>query len=199
MTYLLIKKCLKMSKNFYDVLDSDSDYEPDSIPVPAPPTSKSDISKVKSKASGLVQDIVNSELSNSELSNSKLIKDIQYRKSHKSVIKTKHYSSLTNQRESKVNQKQIIKIYDEIANLPSSFKDAIRKKQDLTVKQILIIMKLQGIPTMVINNIHDKIQKSVRRMFIKISHEHRVFSVSFYHWYDLEKIESIIHAILNPY
>jgi len=90
-----------------------------------------------------------------------------------------------------------VKIYDEMSNLPSSLDDAKKFKQNLTLKQILVLMNLHAIPGMVINQIHDIIQEQVHKMNIKIFHDGRVFFVSQYHWYDLNKIEMLIDAIFN--
>lgn len=97
------------------------------------------------------------------------------------------------------NKYQKVQVYDEMGNLPSSLDDAIRTRQDLTLKQILVLMNLHAIPGMAVNIIHDKIQQRVRKMLIKISHNGRVFYVSQYHWYDLKKIEKLIDDMFNTY
>lgn len=88
------------------------------------------------------------------------------------------------------------KVYDELETLPKSFEDAINKKQNLTLKQILIMMNLHAIPGIAVNLIHDKIQQSVKRKSIKILHEGREFNVSFYYWYNLKRIESLINEMI---
>ena len=91
------------------------------------------------------------------------------------------------------------KIFDEMCNLPSSLQAAYDSKQNLTLKQILVLMNLHAMPGMVVNVIHDKIQLQVKKMMIKISHDGRVFHVSYYHWYDLKDIEIMIDNMFNTY
>jgi hypothetical protein len=99
----------------------------------------------------------------------------------------------------KFNKKISKPIYNEIDNLPQDFADAINKKQNLTLKQILILMNLHAIPGLVLNTIHDKLQLKVKRSQIKILHDSRIFYVSYYNWYDLDQIEKIIDTMLFSY
>jgi hypothetical protein len=89
------------------------------------------------------------------------------------------------------------KVYNEITDLPSSLQEAINTKQNLTLKQILILMNLHCMSGLAINVIHDKIQEKVHKMLIKICHDGRVFLVSYYHWYNLKHIESLIDKMFN--
>ena len=91
-----------------------------------------------------------------------------------------------------------IKIYNENVNLPIDIDAAINKKQNLTLKQILVLMKLQGIPWMVLNNIHDYLQKKIKRRRINITHGSRTFDVSYYNWYNLKQIEIMINSLMTP-
>lgn len=88
------------------------------------------------------------------------------------------------------------KFYNEMDNLPIDFSDAIRKKQNLTLKQILTLMNLHAIPPMVLNDIHENLQTQVKRRHIKIS-EFRNFYVSQYKWTDLNKIQEMINSMLD--
>lgn len=90
-------------------------------------------------------------------------------------------------------------VFDEMCNLPSSLQDAFHSKQNLTLKQILVLMNLHAMPGMAVNVVHDKIQLKVKKMRIKISHDGRVFHVSYYFWYDLKHIERMIEAMFNTY
>jgi len=90
------------------------------------------------------------------------------------------------------------KIYNENLNLPIDIDDAISKKQNLTLKQILVLMKLQGIPWMVLNNIHDYLQKKIKRRRINITHASRTFDVSYYNWNNLKQIEIMINSLITP-
>lgn len=89
------------------------------------------------------------------------------------------------------------KIFDEMCNLPPSLQAACNLKQNLTLKQILVLMNLHAMPGMAVNVIHDKIQLKVRKMMIKISHDGRQFHVSYYHWYDLKHIERMIDDMFD--
>lgn len=99
----------------------------------------------------------------------------------------------------RVNKVRTAQVYDEIGKLPSSLDVAVKMRQNLTLKQILVLMNLYAIPGMIVNSIHDYIQRQVHKMVIKISHDGRVFYVSQYHWYDLKKIEVMIDTMFNTY
>lgn len=88
-------------------------------------------------------------------------------------------------------------VYHEIDNLPKDFTEAIEKKQNLTLKQILVLMNLHGIPGFLLNMIHDNIQTQVKRKHLKIFHNSKSFYVSHYNWYDLKQIEMIINKMLE--
>ena len=90
-------------------------------------------------------------------------------------------------------------VYDEYSNLPSSIKDAFKIKRNLTLKQILMIMNLNGLIGEMFNIIHDRIQQKIRRRQIKINYQGRNFHVSMYNWYDLNKIEIMIDSMLTVY
>ena len=100
-------------------------------------------------------------------------------------------------------KKRLIKVnknnraHNEIDNLPKDFTEAIKKKQNLTLKQILVLMNLHGIPGLVLNMIHDNLQTQIKRKHLKIFHNSRIFYVSQYNWYDLKKIEIIINQMLE--
>ena len=120
-------------------------------------------------------------------------------------IRIKRYNKYNNHKKTliKDNKKTLIKdnkkigIYNEIENLPKNITDAIKKKQNLTLKQILILMSLHAIPGMVLNMIHDNLQTQVRRKYLRIFHDSRIFYVSQYNWYDLKKIENMINTMLE--
>lgn len=99
-----------------------------------------------------------------------------------------------------INEQRINpKVYDEFLNIPSSIQEAIDKKQNLTLKQILILMNLHSIPAMSINVIHDRIQKTVNRKKIRICYDSRVFNVSYYYWNDLKWIEMLIYGMFEEF
>ena len=90
-------------------------------------------------------------------------------------------------------------IYSEMDNIPVDFADAMNKKQNLTLKQILVLMNLQAIPEILLNNIHDNIQNKVKKSKMKISNGYKIFYVKCYNWYDLTKIEKMIDEMLTSY
>jgi len=114
-------------------------------------------------------------------------KPIRIKKFNKNV---NHTSKLT-----RVNKKQ--RAQNEIDDLPCSVNEAVELKKNLTLKQILVLMNLQGIPGLVLNTIHDKLQTKVRRKQVKIYHDSRIFYVSQYNWYDLVQIETMINEMLD--
>lgn len=139
---------------------------------------------------------VNSEFLNSESANNKK------RPLKKRTVSSKHQAIQAIQDGKKVlrvNKVQVSRVYDEIGKLPSSLDVAVKMRQNLTLKQILVLMNLYAIPGMVVNSIHDHIQRQVHKTVIKISHDGRVFYVSQYHWYDLKKIEAMIDTMFNTY
>lgn len=95
----------------------------------------------------------------------------------------------------KYNKKQRAK--NETHDLPNSIIEAVELKKNLTLKQILILMNLQAIPGLVLNMIHEKLQKYVKRKQVKISYDSRIFYVSQYNWYDLVQIEIMINKMLD--
>ena len=128
---------------------------------------------------------VNSEFLNSESANNK-----------KRFLKkrTEYPKYLKHQ---KVQKARPNNIYDEMYNLPSSLNKAVKMRQNLTLKQILVLMNLHAMPGMVVNSIHDNIQRQVHKTVVKISHNGRVFYVSQYHWYDLKHIEKMIDGMFD--
>jgi len=88
-------------------------------------------------------------------------------------------------------------VLDEVNGLPSTLNQAMKKKQNLTLKQITSIMNLHGLWGEMFNIIHDRIQLDVRRYKVKVTHQSRVFYVSLYYWYDLKKIKRIIESMLD--
>lgn len=122
-------------------------------------------------------------------------KKIKSQSLSKNIIKEKIIDDSYNKSDKNQNKQ----IYNELENLPKSLKDAYDLKKDLTLKQILIITELNGLPTEVYNTIHDRIQETLYKKHIKIKHDGRVFHVSFYHWYNLLKIEKIIDKMMNEY
>ena len=137
--------------------------------------------------------IVNSEFLNSESTNNKK----RYLK--KKEIRTNHQPIQDSKKVLYIKRVQSNKVYNEIDNLPSSLDEAVITRQNLTLKQILVLMNLHAMPGMVVNSIHDKIQRQVHKMVVKIAHDSRVFYVSQYHWYDLMKIVSLIEIMFNTY
>lgn len=125
---------------------------------------------------------VNSEFMDSESTNNK-----------------KYRNKRTSRSKYPKNKYQKVQVYNEMDNLPSSLDDAIRTRQNLTIKQILVLMNLHAMPGIAVNPIHDKIQQRVHKMLIKIAHDGRVFYVSQYHWYDLKKIVKLIDAMFDTY
>lgn len=95
----------------------------------------------------------------------------------------------------RVNKKQCVQ--NEMDDLPNSIVEAINKKQNLTLKQILVLMNLHAIPGLVLNMIHDNLQTQIRRKHVKIFHDSRIFYVSQYNWYDLKQIEILINGMLE--
>lgn len=91
------------------------------------------------------------------------------------------------------------KIFDELENIPNNFKEAKKKKQNLTLRQILVMMNLHSIPSCSLNQIHEHIQTKVKRTQVKISSGSRVFYVSFYYWRDLKRIVKMIDSMFNSY
>lgn len=88
-------------------------------------------------------------------------------------------------------------ILDELTGLPDTITKAVELKRNLTLKQITTIVKydnmnMHGLCGEMFNIIHDRIQRNVKRYYIKIYHEGRIFSVSLYYWYDLFQIEKMI-------
>lgn len=90
-------------------------------------------------------------------------------------------------------------VLQEYSNLPKSIDEAIRMKRNLTLKQIAILMDLNGLWGEMYNIIHDHIQKKVYRHLIKIKYQNRIFCVSLYNWFDLKKIEQMIEDYLFNY
>ena len=89
-------------------------------------------------------------------------------------------------------------LYDEYSNLPSSIQEAQKLKRNLTLKQIIIIMNLNGLMGEMYNVIHDRLQTQFRHYRTKIIYESRTVNVSLYNWYDLIKIEKMIDIMLCP-
>lgn len=90
-------------------------------------------------------------------------------------------------------------VYDEFTGLPSSIQEAFKTKHDLTLKQITMIMGLNGLIGEMFNVIHDRLQQQISRHSIKITHQGRVFYVSIYNWRDLVIIEKIIVSMFTDY
>lgn len=91
------------------------------------------------------------------------------------------------------------KIHDELKNIPKDFEKAKKQKQNLTLKQILVLMNLEAIPYSSYNQIHEHIQTKFRRRRVGVRHYSKLFYVSFYNWYDLELIEKMINKYLFEY
>lgn len=87
--------------------------------------------------------------------------------------------------------------FNEYVNIPTSIYEAYNLKVNLTLKQIIIIMDLNGLYGEMYNIIHDKLHSEVKRHKIKIYHYNYVLHVSLYNWYDLIKIEKIIENMLS--
>ena len=109
----------------------------------------------------------------------------------KSIIQYKHIMTRKNRRSIRNA------IYDEMRNLPLNLDNAVITRQNLTLKQILVLMNLHAIPGIALNVIHDKIQHKVQRTMVKIFHDNRVFYISQYYWYDLKYIELMINDMFN--
>lgn len=170
MTIIDLKRIKMSSINYFELLD----YE----------TSSDDETDNESEVELEVEDNkVNSEFVDSKSTSNK-----------KSFLKKR-----TRRPKYPKNKYSKVQVYNEMDNLPSSLDDAIRTRQNLTLKQILVLMNLHAIPGMAVNLIHDKIQLQVHKMLIKIAHDGRVFYVSQYHWYNLKKIEKLIDAMFNTY
>lgn len=95
-------------------------------------------------------------------------------------------------------------VLDEIKNLPKNLDEAIIKKQNLTLKQIIILMNLHALAFIgldVLNIIHDNLQfrEKIKKFTIKIFHGKKIFFVSLYKWYDLKKIVGLIEKMLFYY
>lgn len=88
-------------------------------------------------------------------------------------------------------------IYNEMSNMPKDFDDAINKKQNLTLMQILILMNLHAIPKMIMNDIHDKLQTKIRIVNkVKIFENSKEFYSSQYGYNDLLNIKTMIEQII---
>lgn len=183
------------SFNYFELLNYDSGSgsgsdENSDVEIEVEVKNKSTISDTKRH---LRNKTVNSEFLNSESSNNKKI----FKK--KRVMRSKYHPVQDDKKVLRVKRFQQNPVYNEMDNLPTSLYDAVRTKQNLTLKQILVLMNLHAMPGMVVNLIHDKVQQQVHKMLVKISHDGRVFYVSQYHWYDLIKIEKFINTMLDTY
>lgn len=96
-----------------------------------------------------------------------------------------------------IKKKNNEQVYDEYSNLPLNLNQAIIFQQNLTLKQIIILMNLHAIPQMLMNIIHENLQKCIKRKFAKITFNKRTFHVSKYYWEDLKEIERMILAMLD--
>jgi len=112
-------------------------------------------------------------------------------------IRIKRFNKYNNHKKSLIKENVKNIAVNEMYDLPKDITEAIGKKQNLTLKQILVLMSLQGIPNMVLNMIHDNLQTQVRRKHLKIFHASRIFYVSQYNWYDLKQIEMLINKMLE--
>jgi hypothetical protein len=85
-------------------------------------------------------------------------------------------------------------VYDEYLNLPKTILEAFNNKKNLTLKQIIIIMNLNGLSGEMLNIIHDNLQfkKKIKKYRIKIDFSSKPLYVSMYSWYNLLKIENYI-------
>jgi hypothetical protein len=143
-------------------------------------------SKSKSKVNiTLKQDSVNIKKIKSKV-------NITLKQDSVNIKKYKHFRH-------KINKKTSKPIYDEMDNLPKDFVDAIDKKQNLTLRQILVLMNLHAMPGLVLNSIHDNLQLKVKKRQVKITHDSRIFYVSYYNWADLLQIEKMIDTMLFEY
>ena len=172
--------------NFFGALDFDSDDE-------------FEFDTVCNLNTKIESTKVNSEFFNSESTTNNLTKRQTRRQERRQERQQQRQLKL----KLKLKQQQTqlthntYKVYNEITDLPSSLQEAINTKQNLTLKQILILMNLHCMSGLAINVIHDKIQEKVHKMLIKICHDGRVFLVSYYHWYNLKHIESLIDKMFN--
>ena len=176
------------SHNFFELLAYDSDEDSD-IEVENKSTCFDTKRRKETKT-------VNSEFLNSESANNKK------RPLKKRTECPKHQAIQAIQERKKVRRVKKVQqhqVYDEMGNLPSSLDMAVKMRQNLTLKQILVLLNLSAIPGMVVNSIHDYVQRQVHKMAIKISRDGPVFYVSQYHWYDLKKIEVMIDDMFKAY
>jgi hypothetical protein len=88
------------------------------------------------------------------------------------------------------------RFYNEFDDLPKNLVEAISKKQNLTLKQILVIMNLHAIPLMANNAIHNNLQKNFKRKYIKINGISPALYIGHYNWYDLSSIEHTINNMV---
>ena len=185
-----------MCKNRFSILDEDSDNSDDEMVKPTKSIKSIKSTKsTKSTKSNVSSDFVKS----------KLIKKITKKNLKKNVDEKQHPHSKPNPpnkmdclpktRFFRVNERQ--RAQNELDKIPDSIVEAINKKQNLTLKQILVLMNLHAIPNMVLNMIHDKLQTKIKRNQVKIYHDSRIFYVSQYNWYDLNRIESMINEMFE--
>ena len=59
-------------------------------------------------------------------------------------------------------------------------------------------MNLHGLTGEMYNVIHDNIQIHIKRHSIKINHCNRIFYVSLYKWYNLNRIAQMIENMICP-
>lgn len=193
---------MSLSGNFFELLycDSDSDIEIEKRLLDSDSNVEIEKRLLDSVSNTNAQSKkVNSVFLNSESINNKNIyrkKIYRYPKNLKYLIRQKYQKVRRGQ---PIKYVRRVQIYDEMGNLPSSLQDAVNSKQNLTLKQILVLMNLHAMSGMAINVIHDKIQQKVHKMSVKIFHDRRVFNVSYYYWYDLKYIELLINEIFDSY
>jgi len=206
----------ELSDENIDKLHKSKKTKINKLPISKPPNSKPQNSKSP------ISKLPNSKPPISKLPNSKSqnFKPLNYKPS---ISKSQNFklgevslefinSKPTNSNEHNSIQKKILQvhsqhsfvknykhIYNEFDNLPINITDAIIKKQNLTLKQILVLMNLHAIPGLVMNIIHENLQVKLKRRQIKIFHDSRIFYVSQYNWYDLNQIEKMIDDLMFLY
>jgi len=178
--------------NIYELLEDMSDDDSGS---------KIDFDSKIDSDSIVVDDNISLEFTNSKVISSHKRKRPNGRNNPK-LPKTISHVTKSSKSKSNPNYSKSFKFkspYNEMDDLPQDMEEAISKRQNLTLKQILVLMCLHSIPGIALNVIHDRLQLEVKRKQIKINYDSRVFYVSQYNWYDLKRIEMMIDSMFSVY
>lgn len=114
-----------------------------------------------------------------------------------SMEKNSSKKNLSNSKRSNYRkEKAYINYYEELENLPNDIDDAIKKKKNLTLYEILVLMNIHSIYLISLFDINKKIKyEKVKNMCILIKKGTKFSYVPYYNWYDLKNIELIINGM----